>query len=457
MISRVMTSKQNIKDAISLLCKIINHHGASKLNPETFRLAKFDKDEATEPMWKLLFGTNHFLKCGSFQVAKDISKQHDRHIVFCSKLELLKKGYHSKDFFMLPEDMSSGSREILLAFGWLMSRAKLLRRFLENCSNLLEECSRLNEEPVKSFNLESSEKFGNYSQKSNPNLDPSDEFSNLNQLTWILGNLKLNCNGLYSAENHLVSLINRVHCATLGAENPKEHLSTLEVFMLRHPKEFAKFQGALERYNSYLGNLLKFVELQDVFWKWMESVLEAKLTENRDNEVEDWRSIMNHNCKTCWENADKQIKQVSQIQLLAQKVLDNGDSFYFKACEITQKNNHQSGNGLNEKDWSKLNNQMEIFNLKESSVVCRNMLETFPELKYSSSEGSTASNKIYTEPSCASKGIKLLKREICQLEVKLMEMRKLHFDILNDLTANLQELVCIPPIQASKYIEHQNK
>ena len=122
-----MASKQNIKETINLLCKVIDHHGSTKLTPETLRVAKFDKDEATKPMWMLLFETNRFLNYGSFECVEAITEERKRDVVLCTKHEMFSRGYFAKDFFILPNDMTSGSREVLLAFGWSLARGKFFR------------------------------------------------------------------------------------------------------------------------------------------------------------------------------------------------------------------------------------------------------------------------------------------------------------------------------------------
>ena len=445
-----MASKQNIKETINLLCKVIDHHGSTKLTPETLRVAKFDKDEATKPMWMLLFETNRFLNYGSFECVEAITEERKRDVVLCTKHEMFSRGYFAKDFFILPDDMTSGSREVLLAFGWSLARGKFFRILLENCSNLLEECLPLNEESLSCRKPIASENVAQNSEKSSENLQFCDDVSDLEQLPWILGNLKFTCNGLYTAEQCLISLVSKVHHDTLGADNPKGHLSTLEVFLLRHPNELVKFQEKLERYNSYLGNLLKLVEQQDIFWKWMESVYEANLAESKG--AKDVQCSPSENCKTCHENKTKEFHRVSKTKLSLQKVLDEGNLSYLLAREMLKNDGAEPCRDL-DGNWLELNGPVKSLCLEESVSIPRKMPQTFSELQKLPPSGSTTGDEKPLAPSCAQTGIEVLRRKICQLEVEVMQMKKVHFETLNNLTSNLDELVCIPPIQASKYTE----
>ena len=49
-----------------------------------------------------------------------------------------KRGYFSPDLATLPNDMSSGSRDLLLALGWLLCKESVLQKFMVNCTTPLE-------------------------------------------------------------------------------------------------------------------------------------------------------------------------------------------------------------------------------------------------------------------------------------------------------------------------------
>jgi Tubulin epsilon and delta complex protein 1 len=60
-------------------------------------------------------------------------------LVVYVKREFQQRGYNSLHFASLPKDMTDGSRELLLAFGWLLGSEKILDRFMISCTALLDD------------------------------------------------------------------------------------------------------------------------------------------------------------------------------------------------------------------------------------------------------------------------------------------------------------------------------
>jgi len=55
------------------------------------------------------------------------------------KREFQRLGYRSADFAHLPVDMSDGSRELLLAFAWLLHSEQIIYKFSLNCTTLFDD------------------------------------------------------------------------------------------------------------------------------------------------------------------------------------------------------------------------------------------------------------------------------------------------------------------------------
>ena len=64
----------------------------------------------------------------------------EEQVVFV-KQEMQGRGFYSRDFSQLPNDMSGGSRELLLALAWLLCTEKVIDKFMENCASPIEEDS----------------------------------------------------------------------------------------------------------------------------------------------------------------------------------------------------------------------------------------------------------------------------------------------------------------------------
>ena len=438
-----MASKQHIKETISTLCKIIVYNGGTKITPEQFRLAKFNKNEVTGVMWKLLFETNWFLKFNTFHATADFDCNQTGDMIMWTKQELFKKGYYIKSFYDLPEDMTVGSRDILLAFGWLMSKSRLLHRFLNNCNNVFEECLPIDWESQ----IESCSSNSKKTEKISRNLlDRTDESMNIEQLAWMVGNLIFTCKGLFSAENQLVSLVGKIHSATDGANTPKGHLSALEVFLLRHPKELTRFSQKTQQYNIYLENLLQFVEMQDVFWKWLESVCEARISECNNVEKLTWNS--EKLCKICSENIDKTLLNICNVHAEIHEAINESG----KQC-MTKYTTSDDIQSIWQMKLQELNKKLKHLTFSEKSQSKEAKIQTFPELKHVD-KASVRGKKLQ---SSAQQEIDALKAKISEEELKLIELRSEHFNILNNIVKTLEDSVLIPPIGNSKYKELRNK
>ena len=57
------------------------------------------------------------------------------------KRSMQDRGFLSHEFSALPNDMSSGSRELLLAFAWLLCKERAIDIMMEKCSTTLDENS----------------------------------------------------------------------------------------------------------------------------------------------------------------------------------------------------------------------------------------------------------------------------------------------------------------------------
>ena len=69
-------------------------------------------------------------------------------VVVYVKREMKQRGFQSKTFHALPRDMNRGSQELLLSFGWLLSKENIIHRFMVNCSSPIQDNDRVAVEQV---------------------------------------------------------------------------------------------------------------------------------------------------------------------------------------------------------------------------------------------------------------------------------------------------------------------
>ncbi|XP_071080256.1 uncharacterized protein [Haliotis cracherodii] len=276
-----MPGSTQVRETIELLSTLLNENGVSLVTAETFRLAKFNKYEATPVMWKLLFELVYFSNYGVVDesAVKAQRQLSDEEKCVLVKRELQSRGYMSHDFAHLPNDTSRGSRELLLAMAWLMCKETLIERFMDKCTSPLDEniSQWCKEWPNSICDL------GPTAQGDSA-VPPGERVQRLLVLN---SKLRLNLRRMYAAQQHEAKLLNKIENTTAGISlrKSRDNLSALEVHLLRHPHLLKRMLVLLDKDNERLQNLMNWRQHEDVFWKWMDSVLDLKVkaaAEDRD-------------------------------------------------------------------------------------------------------------------------------------------------------------------------------
>ncbi|XP_056401314.1 tubulin epsilon and delta complex protein 1 isoform X4 [Hyla sarda] len=202
-----------LKEALCALCRLLSASG-SHWDPETFRKSKFNRPEAASEFWNLLYSLLRQIFPGeqdSSPSAHEKINLADR--VTYVKSVLLIQGYGRLKFYLLPGDGEEGSREILLAFSWLLHRVKILEILLQK--------KRV------------------------------------------------------QVGDHITICL--IHSYTQGCHIDKNtgHLSVMETELVRQPKSCAKLLQVMESEISYLEAYLEWKHVESVYWQWMDTVLES--------------------------------------------------------------------------------------------------------------------------------------------------------------------------------------
>lgn len=266
----------SLRNAVDLLAKILRSHGTTNIKAETFRLAKFNSSDAVSPFWRLLFELTCYCEFGKIDdfTHRAYEQLSSEEIVAYVKREFLKRGYYAPDFGGLPSDMQYGSRELLLAFGWLLSNEQIFEKLAMDRTSALDDDTRgMYEEEILN---------GGDKNPMNLQMVPGgDVYDRVKQLLWLNSKLRLNLCSLYGMLCQRNRLKHKIHEATVGAKptRDRDHFSMLEVFLARNPEHLRKSIDLLEKDSERLNNLLVWKDHEGIFWKWMESVLEEKMRE----------------------------------------------------------------------------------------------------------------------------------------------------------------------------------
>ncbi|XP_037259995.1 tubulin epsilon and delta complex protein 1 isoform X3 [Falco rusticolus] len=208
--------------AVGALCRALPP--PARPAPDTLRRARFDRPQATLDCWRLLYALLKQIHGSKWTESDAIDNQ-----IRFVKSALWYHGYDRPELYQLPSDGSAGSRELLLAFSWLLHRHSLLEQLLAR-------------NRVKT----------------------GDETS-----------------------------VCTIHLFTSGSHTDQilGHLSVTETDLVRQPENYKQLLQLLESETMQLEAFLEWKRLEPVYWQWMETVLdnmaeEGNKCESRDAHVE---------------------------------------------------------------------------------------------------------------------------------------------------------------------------
>ncbi|XP_075223062.1 uncharacterized protein LOC142325330 isoform X3 [Lycorma delicatula] len=214
-----MSDVTGVSDVTYRLCEVISNLLAENFNADHLRIAKCDKNDQNTVVsfWNIL----HKFICPSFNRAlrRDCKAEND--IVTCVKLCFASCDYDCLFFYCLPVNMSTGSRELLLALGWLLAKTK----FLEMKLLYHVKCTLFKK--------------------------------------------------IYLPEHSM-----EIHSEISGAcDIPC--LSMEVAILLKHPEKISATAKEIQNLNVIIENYFCFIEKESVFWDWMNIVL----CEDKENRV----------------------------------------------------------------------------------------------------------------------------------------------------------------------------
>lgn len=437
-----------IRETIEALCSVLNSNYPTKVSAECFRLAKFNKEEATESLWSTLFT----VLCTQ-NLTNPINKSSV--VAFC-KHKMFHKGYRLNDFFRLPDDMSRGSRELMLALGWLIAREDVVSSFINKLEPLVFEdppmdlslCDRIPLPPGLDV-------FRGQTNKEN-----SDRTIDLAECL-ILKYNKLNSSlkNLLGSMNEYTSIMCKLHSVPRTSKSQTStHFSSQDVYFLRYPRELMKYQEKLEWFCSYAKDLVYWSVNELTFWKWMESVLDGKILDNSEKETAQCDG--HEQAPQFKPSKDLQLAKEHQVKL--SQILNAQEPTYrqvskmwkkikasLQSCEEGRANLSDALSLLDSKLLSEIKElQKDVVNYQEK---CRDLK---PEqvscvcIKKLVDRDSCKAGRTSREPvnkSMASEQIMKLRRVRETLETKLRSLEEKHKEKLLQLSQAREDLVCISP------------
>ncbi|CAI9724606.1 Hypothetical predicted protein [Octopus vulgaris] len=426
------------KKVIRLLTKILSCHGTSKIQAENFRLSKFNKPEAVVPMLCLLCDVIHIYKfgmphqpCCNCELAIDSTKSLER-IPDCTYLdfvqrELFKLGYKSCDLFSIPEDLSSGSRELLLALSWFISKIDFMSILLEK--HFIETTDQIN--------IDINDK-----QVSNDRVTDQ-----LKYLVMINNKIRMTSRLVHALQQECNSSVHHLHKETQMqcVQSNMNHLTMQEAKMLRSEPE--KLLKKLESDNATLQDLLLWREQEDIFWNWMKTVLALKM-QSVPEERADPKSSMSLTSKDCQFLVEAKTNLEKALLPYNDIICDLDRLWIEKKLQLCERD-------LNELA-KELDLEIDQFHKKHSILYRSRTLQPqqhcyFYASPHSIDAGNQASgSKQFTKKhldegvGLINDQIKLLENLIYDLDEKIVLKQESYQKQINQVASQFKEFACIP-------------
>lgn len=433
-----------IRETIEALCTVLNNHCITKVSAESFRLAKFDKDEATETLWLTL----HTVLCTE-NLIKPIDKSSHNVVAFC-KHKMFHKGYKVHDFFQLPEDMNRGSRELILALGWLIAKEDVISTFINRLQPLVFEDPPVDSSLYDRIPLPGvPDAFTELLKQE----DPDNSVDLAECLILKYNKLNSSLKSLLSSRNEYTRIMCKLHSVPkISKAQTSSHFSSQDVYFLHYPHELAKYQEKLEWFCCYTKALVSWSLNELTFWKWMESILDAKISDNA--------KIENEQCGEFQQtqqfkiNNDLQMAKEHQVRL--SQILSAQEPTYRKVSKTWKKikaslQSCEEGRANLTDALSLLDSKLltEIRELQKGLSKCQeNCRDLKPKglpvcFKKLVQGGRTSRDSV--NKSMASEQISRLGQEKETLEIKLRGLEEMHREKLLQIAQAREDLVCISP------------
>ncbi|XP_062472274.1 tubulin epsilon and delta complex protein 1 isoform X1 [Pezoporus occidentalis] len=270
---------RSLPGAVGALCRALPP--CARPAPDTLRCAKFDRPQASLDFWKLLYTLLKQIHGHKWAESDAIDNQ-----IRFVKAALWYHGYDRPELYRLPSDGSAGSRELLLAFSWLLHRISLLEQLLaRNRVKTGDETSVCTCEDDLPNSLK-----GTTEKAPEPGLEGGVD---VRYLQWLNGRLRFQWRSLHAQHQEQCKLLHKIHLFTSGSHMDQilGHFSVTETDLVRQPENYKQLLQLLESETMQLEAFLEWKQLEPVYWQWMETVLdnmaeEGNMCESQDTHVE---------------------------------------------------------------------------------------------------------------------------------------------------------------------------
>lgn len=442
--------------------RILRSHGISNCSAETFRLAKHDQTEAVVPMWNLLKDmienvryqhqkervplqfVEHCNDIATNNQQQQLDNMSPSQIVLFVKEEFYRLGYMSCDFYQLSLDnISTGSRDLLLAFAWFLCHIDFIGLLLNRMSFVEQALPK-----STGLTVPANDRLA---RKVPPTWNIIDC---IKHMILIHGKLRLTCRHLHALQREQNRLAHKLHVSTQGMslQPGLNHLTPAEAQLLRTNEE--KQTSQLEDINSKIEDLLKWKESENVFWKWMESVVVLKAA-NSDKVLSDGQNASEDDKVTNSTSLGLSITSKEELRLQEAKerlneslsrcgpYINNLDRVWNEKQPTLSSNEHSK---IISEFHAKIQ-RLDAQNKENSSQKLPLLQQTTKQHSYCFDCPKSQANNLETAESNSRKIIQKknsLKEDIADINEKIVNLQRKFKLELDSISDEFQHLICVP-------------
>ncbi|XP_035188594.1 tubulin epsilon and delta complex protein 1 isoform X1 [Oxyura jamaicensis] len=433
--------------AVGALCRALPPR--ARLVPEALRRAKLDRPQATLDFWRLLYALLKQIHGGKWTESDAIDTQ-----IRFVKSALWYHGYGRPELYRLPSDGSAGSRELLLAFSWLLHRMSLLEQLLaRNRVRTGDETSVCMCEDDLSQSEQGTTEIA-------PEYGPEDRVD-VRYLQWLNGRLRFQWRSLHAQHQEQCKLLHKIHLLTSGSHVDQilGHFSVTEMDLIRQPESYKQLVQLLELETMQLEAFLEWKQLEPVYWQWMETVLdnmaeEGNMCQPQDTHVEKCRLPK---VTSCCPWADSLTGQISKLSRDLKALRDQLHELVTHRKSAWEEKMKTRAEDLQKEDLAatvrKIQEAVEL-KLLDLSNLCapkKNKMHGLCRLVYRSKHSASRigfSRSVSKEPApavSATEVIRELQMREASLQRELEQLREECRQRMDKIAEGLDGVICISP------------
>ncbi|XP_036419601.1 tubulin epsilon and delta complex protein 1 [Colossoma macropomum] len=441
-----MQREKNVKvrEVITTLCKLLSALGVEAVpTAEAFRRAKFNKTDATQDMWKLL----HSLLMKAFERDCACQESHshlDLQLGFV-RSALWYTGYGSWWTINAQSCRSAdeiGSRDLLLALGWVISSENLLESLLGEKVLELEQLSAAPRvvPSVEDLTL----------CLSGSGVDGAGR-GDVRNMQWQYGKLRLQWRNHLAAQQEQAKFTHKVFSNI--SSSPISEASTTSVPKCTASSGLEKDLERIQSLNEILEAYLEWKVVEPLFWCWMDSVIDGYLSDDCIVGLAFSDHSVTQSCSHD-DKARRSMRHLDKVLLRLQTELQL--SRVEKTTHPLTQDRHTGATWVNQEQKEKVERRVAarlqgLYLANTPTAMNRGFMPYFQEPQASRSprkpQKGDLSQEMASRKLQASSAIRVLKEREAVLLWELELIRQSHREQIQAQASTLEGLVLIPPIK----------